>query len=287
MTKIPATKIVVAAILLGSVTVAPSLHNGDALTAPENSPLPAQTPQFRMQRQQGELSLTGHTSSLRHEQTLLNVAESSYPESQIVTKFQALGIVPVYWAESTVLLLKLLKYSNSAEAIMSPSELGIRSVIIDETVWRNRLDEFREAMPADVAISSKTILVDQTIDISAICARASESFELGRINFEKSSDELRGSAYPRLDRLIALANACYDSQILITGHTDSSGDEVWNRVLSRRRASAVGDYVANGGISRDRLEISGVGSDEPVADDSTRYGRSLNRRIEVEMSFKD
>lgn len=276
-----------AALLLGSVTIAPSLHNGDALTAPEDSPLPAQAPQFLMQRQQGELSLTGHTSSLRHEQTLLNVAESSYPESQIVTKFQALGIVPVYWAESTVLLLKLLKYSNSAEAIMSPSELGIRSVIIDEPVWRNRLEEFREAMPADVAISSKTILVDQTIDISAICARASESFELGRINFEKSSVEFRGSAYPRLDRLIALANACYDSQILITGHTDSSGDEVWNQVLSRRRASAVGDYVTNGGISRDRLEVSGVGSEEPVADDSTRYGRSLNRRIDVEMKFND
>jgi outer membrane protein OmpA-like peptidoglycan-associated protein len=277
----------VTALLLGSVTIAPSLHNGDALTAPEDSPLPAQTPQFRMQRQQGELSLTGHTSSLRHEQTLLNVAESSYPDSQIVTEFQALGIVPAYWAESTVLLLKLLKYSSAAEAIMSPGELGIRSVIIDEPVWRNRLEEFREAMPADVAISSKTILVDPTIDISAICARASESFELGRINFEKSSVEFRGSAYPRLDRLIAFANACYDSQILITGHTDASGDEAWNRVLSRRRANAVGDYVANAGISRDRLEISGVGSQEPVADDSTRYGRSLNRRIEVEMSFKD
>jgi OOP family OmpA-OmpF porin len=139
-------------------------------------------------------------------------------------------------------------------------------------------------MPADMTINIRTTLVDLTISVSAICERAFESFELGRINFEESSIEFRSSAYPRLDRLIALANTCYESQISITGHTDASGSEPWNKVLSRRRANAVGDYIANGGISRERLEILGLGSEEPVADDSTRFGRSLNRRIEIELS---
>ncbi len=170
---------------------------------------------------------------------------------------------------------------------MSAGELSIRGIVIDEAAWQSQLKVFKEAMPADMAISSKTILVDPTISVSAVCERAFESFDLGRINFEESSVEFRGSAYPRLDRLIALAKACYESQIQITGHTDASGSEAWNRTLSLRRANAVGDYIANGGISRERLEIAGIGSEDPVADDSTRFGRSLNRRIEIELSLSD
>jgi len=285
--KIPAIRIVAAALLVSSVTIAPLLGNGDVHTSPASEPVPTQNPQFRIQRRTGELSLTGHTSSLRHEQALLTIAASAYPNSRVVTEFQALGIVPAYWAESTVLVLNLLKDSSSSEAIMSASELRIRGVVIDEAAWQSQFDVFKEAMPSDISISSKTILVDPTISVSAICERAFKSFDLGRINFEESSVEFRSSAYPRLDRLIALANACYESRILITGHTDASGSEPWNRALSLRRANTVGDYIANGGVSRERLDISGIGSNEPVADDSTRYGRSLNRRIEIELSLND
>lgn len=284
---IPATKIAVAALLVSSVVLAPSLDNGDGLAPPKTAPLAAHSPQFRIQVQQGSLSLAGHTSSLRHEQAILAVATSSYPDSRVDTHFQALGIVPKTWSESTVLVLELLKDASSAEAVISGKILRIRGVITDETAWQDRFEVFRELMPTDTVISTKTILVDPTISVSAICGRAYESLDLGRINFDESDVEFRGSAYPRLDRLIALAGACRDSQILITGHTDASGDAAWNQALSLRRANAVGDYIANSGISRERLVVSGIGSQEPVADDNTRYGRSLNRRIEIEFSFKD
>jgi OOP family OmpA-OmpF porin len=285
--RIPATRFFVAALLLGGVIIAPSLDNGDVLALSDSAPLATQTPQFRILVRQGELSLAGHTSSRRHEQSILAVAESAYPDSRVATDFHALGIVPPGWSESTVLVLRLLKDTSSAEAILSSRELSIRSVISDGPAWKNQLEVFTDAMPSDWEISTSTILVDPTVSVAAICERAFEFFDLGRINFEESDVEFRSSAYPRLDRLIALASACHDSAILITGHTDASGSEPWNRELSLRRASAVGDYIANGGISHDRLVISGVGSDEPVADDSTRYGRSLNRRIEIELSPKD
>lgn len=282
---IPATKIVVAALLVNSVVLATSLGNGDVVAPPKTAPIAAQSPQFRIQVQQGRLSLAGHTSSLRHEQAILAVVTSSYPDSRVDTQFQALGIVPKTWSESTVLVLKLLTEASSAEAVMSGKSLRIRGVITDETAWQDRFEVFRESMPSDTVISTKTILVDPTISMAAICERAYRSLNLGPINFEKSGVEFRSSAYPGLGRLIALAGTCRDSRILITGHTDASGDAAWNLALSRRRANAVGDYIANSGISRERLVVSGVGSQEPVADNSTHYGRSLNRRIEIEFSF--
>ena len=255
------------------------------LDSAASDPLAAQSPQFRIQRHQGELALSGHTVSQRHEQALLQVAESTYPDSRIITTFQPLGIVPDYWATSTAQVLYLLQESGSAEAIMSTDELRIRGVIADERGWEVRLEAFRQAMPADMTVSTDTILIDPGISLTVICERAFKSFDSGPINFEESSVAFRSSAYPRLDRLIALADACYESRILITGHTDASGSESWNQQLSVRRANVVGDYIVNGGIKRERLLISGVGSAEPIADDSTRYGRSLNRRIEIALSL--
>jgi OOP family OmpA-OmpF porin len=288
VTKIPAIRFVVPALLVSSVIFAPSLDKGDVPAGSENAPIAAVTPQFRIQVRQGELSLAGHTSSRRHEQSILVLAESSYPDSRVVTDFQALGIVPKNWPELTILVLSLLTDTSASVALMSAKEISIRSVISDETAWQDRLEVFKEAVPGEWVINSKTIFVDPLVSISAICERASEYFDLGRINFEESGVEFRSSAYPRLDRLIALASACQDSEILITGHTDASGSEPWNRALSLRRANAVGDYVADGGgINRERLVISGVGSEEPVADDGTRYGRSLNRRIEIKISSRN
>jgi OOP family OmpA-OmpF porin len=285
--KIPSTRIVAVVLLISGVVIAPLLDNGDVLDSPASEPLAAQSPQFRIQRQHGELALSGHTASRRHEQALLRVAESTYPDSRIISAFQPLGIVPEYWAASTAQVLYLLQASISAEAIVSTDELWIRGVIADERDWGNRLEALREAVPADITVRTDTILVDPDVSLTSICERAFESFASGPINFEESSVAFRSSAYPRLDRLIALADACHESRILITGHTDASGSESWNQQLSVRRANAVGDYVANGGIKRERLQISGVGSAEPVADDSTRYGRSLNRRIEIVLSPND
>jgi OOP family OmpA-OmpF porin len=285
--KIPATKIAAAALLISSMTAAPLLDDSDVLSPAENRPIPAQSPRFQIQRQQGELRLSGHTASLRHEQSLLDAALHSYPDSHVSTEFQALGIVPNYWSGSTEEIVLLLAESRSAEATLSAHELVIRAVIVDESAWQSRLESLKEAMPPELLVNAEIILVDPGISVSAICERAFESFESGRINFEESGVEFRSSAYPRLDRLIALANVCSEAQVSITGHTDASGSEPWNRVLSVRRANVVGDYLASGGISRERLQISGVGSDEPVADDNTRYGRSLNRRIEIKLSLDD
>ena len=50
--------------------------------------------------------------------------------------------------------------------------------------------------------------------------------------------------------------------------------------MSQARAQAVADYLIANGVAADRLVVEGRGSSEPIADNDTRYGRSLNRRIE-------
>ena len=286
MTKNPATRIVAAVFLVGSLVVAPLLDNGE-LGGDSITPLIPRSPQFQIRWQRGELTLAGHTKSLQHEQDLLQVAKSSYTESPVSGNFQPLGIVPAHWEDMTVQVLHLLAEATSGRAEISADEIKIHGITHDQAGWKNRLDALRKALPASVSIVADSVPVDPTVSIAGICTRAFADFESGPINFEESNAKFRSSAYPRLDRVVALANACGDSEISITGHSDSSGDDSWNQHLSLQRANAVGDYIAGGGIDRTRLQIAGAGSSAPIADDSTRYGRSLNRRIEITLTSVD
>ncbi len=71
-------------------------------------------------------------------------------------------------------------------------------------------------------------------------------------------------------------------QISIQGHTDSDGDDAYNKDLSERRAAAVKDYlVETFDIDPDRLQTAGFGESQPVADNSTPEGKQQNRRVEL------
>ncbi len=68
----------------------------------------------------------------------------------------------------------------------------------------------------------------------------------------------------------------------IEGHTDSTGDAAYNMLLGEERAMAVRDYLAKAhGIALSRLEVISYGEEEPAADNSTREGRSQNRRVVI------
>lgn len=285
MIKNPAARIVAAAILVGGLAVAPLLDNSDSQDSPFGAPPSISDPEFRILWNSGELVLSGHTRSLKHEKALVQVANTSFSSAAVITAFEPLGIVPDYWDDLTTRILYLLAETDSADATVSVHEVTIRGVIVNEFAWQSRLAAIRNALPEPISVNTDTLLVDDATDVSGICERAFARFEVGAINFEESSIDFRSSAFPRLDRLLALANACDKPRISITGHTDSTGSDAWNKQLSLQRANAVGDYLVAGGVDRARLQIVGAGSMFPIADDGTRYGRGLNRRIEIKSAL--
>jgi len=85
-----------------------------------------------------------------------------------------------------------------------------------------------------------------------------------------------------LDQLIDLLNAYPDNNVLVEGHTDSTGSASFNLELSRLRSASVRDYlIRKGGFDLKRFRVVGYGPTKPVADNKTAVGRSLNRRVEV------
>lgn len=106
------------------------------------------------------------------------------------------------------------------------------------------------------------------------------TFDSG-IMFDVESSTLRSEAKTNLQKLAVILNKYEDTQIVIEGHTDSTGSDEHNMDLSIRRAQSVGSYLATNNVIPTRFHVVGYGETQPVADNSTVEGRQKNRRVEI------
>ena len=67
----------------------------------------------------------------------------------------------------------------------------------------------------------------------------------------------------------------------IQGHTDNTGTPAYNKALSLKRAMTVKNYCVAHGVDAGRLTTSGFGLEKPLADNKTKEGRAMNRRVEL------
>ncbi len=103
------------------------------------------------------------------------------------------------------------------------------------------------------------------------------------VNFGFDRSEVRGDDKAVLDAAIETLRENPNARVKIAGFTDDVGTEEHNQGLSERRASAVLEYLMNGGVEAHRLASVGYGPSNPVADNSTSDGRSQNRRVELKL----
>jgi len=106
------------------------------------------------------------------------------------------------------------------------------------------------------------------------------TFDSG-ILFEINKYDLQAEAKTNIDNLAKILNKYPDTNILIEGHTDSTGTLEHNQKLSEQRAEGVSDYLKGLNVQPTRISTSGYGPSQPVATNADPEGRKQNRRVEV------
>lgn len=101
------------------------------------------------------------------------------------------------------------------------------------------------------------------------------------IYFDTEKYNINADSRESLDRLVNIFKEYPGSNVLIEGHTDSSGSDAYNLTLSKNRAQAVTNYLVQNGIARNRLDTKWYGESQPKYDNSTVEGRAKNRRVEL------
>jgi outer membrane protein OmpA-like peptidoglycan-associated protein len=100
------------------------------------------------------------------------------------------------------------------------------------------------------------------------------------LEFATDKSNLKADAHEVLD-VVADAAKKSGREVIIEGHTDSTGGTDHNVALSEKRAEAAQGYLTDKGIDQKQTEVVAAGKDDPVADNRTKEGRAQNRRVEI------
>ncbi|AZB32655.1 sodium-translocating pyrophosphatase [Chryseobacterium bernardetii] len=107
-------------------------------------------------------------------------------------------------------------------------------------------------------------------------------YTIENLYFETGSSDLKAGNEIQLNNIAEILNAYPDLKIKLGGYTDNSGNEESNQKLSNLRAQTAKLKLLELGISADRIEAEGYGSQHPVCEaNDTDECKAKNRRIDV------
>ncbi len=124
------------------------------------------------------------------------------------------------------------------------------------------------------------------LDISIFLqlAEVGSKIVLKNIFFDTGKATFKTESLSELQRIRSLMRENPDVGIQVNGHTDNVGNATYNKLLSKKRAQAVVDYLTNNAIEESRLIAKGFGEEFPlVSNDDEQDGREINRRTEIEI----
>jgi len=103
------------------------------------------------------------------------------------------------------------------------------------------------------------------------------------ILFNVDSAVIKADASGVLHHVIEVVNKYTATNLVISGHTDSSGSEKHNMKLSEQRALAVKKALEAGKVAPQRISAIGYGESKPIATNATELGKQSNRRVTIQI----
>ncbi|MBI3325172.1 MAG: OmpA family protein [Nitrospinae bacterium] len=105
--------------------------------------------------------------------------------------------------------------------------------------------------------------------------------------FEPGKATLAAGAAEKLARIAASLKGLPIKEIIVEGHTDSTGSPEFNMQLSVARAETVRTELIAAGIAPELIRTIGSGPARPLAPNTTAFGRQQNRRVEIIVQPRD
>jgi outer membrane protein OmpA-like peptidoglycan-associated protein/tetratricopeptide (TPR) repeat protein len=121
------------------------------------------------------------------------------------------------------------------------------------------------------------------LNIEMIKISIGKKVVLNNILFESGKSVLTEGSYSELERLLNIMDENGQIKIEISGHTDKTGPESLNLILSEARAKTIVEFLVENGIDSSRISFKGYGSSQPVADNPSAAGLAKNRRVEFKI----
>ncbi len=189
--------------------------------------------------------------------------------------------------------LPTILFSASSESIKAGETITLNWQTTDATevsidgVGKVPVKGTKKVKPAESTVYTLTATGENGTQTATVEVEVGEpppieaKVNLQGVTFGSGNATLTPNAKKVLDGIAEQLLASPNVRIEIQGHTDNVGNPKSNLDLSERRAKAVVGYLALKGVKMNRMRAVGYGQDAPMADNKTKEGRELNRRIEM------
>lgn len=258
-----------------------------------------------IRKAQNKLSLSGFVPDVKVQHELVTRSLETMPGIQISDTLKQRADSPEDWSRITKIALKGLKDCQNGELNISHKKIFFAAEVASEEektkLYEGMIDGLPTGFQKTISINiteapiSGLGLRDSVVQTGNSMTDKTKSTEQRKdcqialnnalaskmIRFTTGSKNLDPTAYSLLDEIYAIANRCHNQRFHIIGHTDSIGSASVNQRLSGERAEAVKNYLVNMGMEPVKFKLTGAGASSPIADNATKAGRQLNRRIEI------
>ena len=239
-------------------------------------------------KQLEEAKLAAEADRVKAEQTALKLAEAeklkAEEESRRLEEEQQRKLAEAERSKAEQALAEIKQREAEEKArqkAKEKSELNARIKLAQETLVLKE----RERLAFSLA-NGKAVQIDPNgfankVKTSIIDGNLDQPISFDKINFSSGSTNLNRESIKQVEAVASVLSVYENNRILLRGHTDNVGDESKNVTLSLGRSLKLKNALIALGIKSDRISVEGVGSQQPIADNTSKAGRRENRRIDL------
>lgn len=208
--------------------------------------------------------------------TVISRLRELYGADRVVDQLTLGSVVaPPQWTQYVQKLLSpSIKQVSHGQLSVQGNTIDIKGEVGNEAVRQQIASDMAQALNPTYTVRNglRVAVQEQQVVDQTLANRI--------VEFEPGSAVLRPATTPLLDEMALAMAKLKGRKFELIGHTDASGSRLANVSLSMARAQAVKDYLVAKGMPAGSLTTSGMGPDQPVAQNTTEEGRARNRRIE-------
>lgn len=149
------------------------------------------------------------------------------------------------------------------------------------TTYMTKNTVIAESQYIDLVDLKEYIEIEQSLVVVPI--ETGQSISLNNLFFQVGSFVLKKESFLELNRIVKIMEENPELKIEIGGHTDDTGSDETNRVLSEKRAYEVYMYLIKLSVSKERLMYVGYGESKPKVPNTSEANRAINRRVELKI----
>lgn len=230
--------------------------------------------------QNGVVTASGTLPDEATKAAVLDNLRKLYGADHVVDRIEVGGVVtPANWSKYIVGMIgPNLKQVSNGQIQVQGNSIDISGEVPNEATRQQVLSTLSTSFDQNYGIKQSLRIggsKQQVLDL-ALANRI--------VQFESGSAILTPAGRVVLDEMAVAILKINNPSIQIIGNTDNVGVHDSNVALSLARANAVKAYLAAKGIPASTLSVSGMGPDNPVADNNTDAGRARNRRIDFKIA---